>query len=104
MFFFPPGGISQAYWCGDDGQRAGGGPAGVEQPGGALARIAGPRSGWCTAAKTRAVRRASISCRFTVLYINSWMPMSAVVRGMARSQLISGFLAPVNGAAELGRG
>jgi hypothetical protein len=45
------------------------------------------------------VMRASISCRLTVLSINSWMPMSAVVRGMAGEQLPSGFPGPVNGAA-----
>jgi hypothetical protein len=37
----------------------------------------------------------TISCRFTVVSIRSWMLMSAVVRGMARAQLATEFPGPV---------
>jgi len=59
-------------------------------------RTSGPRSGWCTAAKTRAVMRASISCRITVLSIKRWMPISAVVRAISKAQLPSRFPGAVN--------
>jgi hypothetical protein len=41
-------------------------------------RTVGPRSGWCTASKSRDVMRASISCRLSVLSISSRLDASMI--------------------------
>jgi hypothetical protein len=39
-----------------------------------------------------------------LLSISSWVPISAVVRGVARTQLVLGFTEAVNRASPQGRG
>jgi hypothetical protein len=50
------------------------------------------------------VMRVAICCRLGLLSISSWVPISAVVRGVARTQLVLGFTEAVNRASPQGRG